>query len=228
MEVLSIHSKEAWDLPEAEIISLILEGQKDFFEILMRRNNQTLYRAIRGYLQDENDINDTMQEAYIKAFQKLSQFRQEAKFSTWLVRIGINEALLRIRKQKKRNTFSFDCLRTPETLSDDLKGQDPMTPEKIAMQQEAKKQLEKAIDQLPDKYRSVYILREVEGMDNRSIAQCLNLSESNVKVRFHRAKEYLKKELLHLSEDDKKAVFSFGNAHCDALVKNVMNRIRHI
>src|ERR1044071_9181907 len=88
-------------LSDADVVTRVLRGEKELFEILMRRHNQTLYRVVRGYLKDDDEIRDAMQNAYLKAFDKLHQFQGNAAFSTWLIRIGINEALLRLKDIKK-------------------------------------------------------------------------------------------------------------------------------
>src|SRR5690606_28226831 len=101
MEALRINEIDNHKLKETEITERILLGEKELYEILVRRNNQKLYRVIRSYLKDEAEIEDVMQDSYIKAYIKLSQFKSESSFSTWLVRIGINEALARIREKGK-------------------------------------------------------------------------------------------------------------------------------
>lgn len=206
-------------MPDIVVIQRVLDGEKELFEILVRRYNQTLYRVIRSYLKLEEDIEDTMQDTYLKAFGKLHQFKDDAAFSTWLVRIGINEALQRIRKrssvQSLKNVQAENDVFQPESQQ--------MNPEKKAIQNETRLLLEKAVDQLPEKYRVVYVLREVEKMDHKSIAKCLGLSEGNVKVRFHRSKEMLKEIFCKLSNDVE--LFEFGDSRCDKLTSYVMQKI---
>jgi len=191
------------------------------YEVIMRRHNQLMYRVIRGYLSDENDVEDAMQDAYIRAYEKLSQFRAEASFSTWLVRIGINEALKRIRGLKKNPVLHS----VGGELQNDLVMQipDTMNPEKKTIQFETKRIIEQAIDHLPEKYRSVFIMREVEDMDIDEVAGCLGITTENVKVRAHRAKTMLKESLYDLSFTSE--VFEFGNKRCDGLVLRVMSLI---
>lgn len=214
MEAIRLSGYDSSKMTDTVVIRRILGGEKELFEILLRRYNQTLYRAVRGYLRDEDAINDAMQDAYLKAYSKLEQFRGDAAFSTWLVRIGINEALLRIRQQKKSQELDT-IIQLPDTHQ--------MNPEKQTIQLETRQLIEKAIDQLSEKYRVIYILREIEGMSNSAIASCLGLSDSNVKVRLHRAKQLLKEALLKLSADA--TLFEFGNTRCDRIVDEVMRRI---
>jgi RNA polymerase sigma factor (sigma-70 family) len=181
-----------------------------------------LYRVIRSYLKDIDEVQDAMQNAYLKAFDKLSQYRGDASFSTWLIRIGINEALLRLNAVKKGKTVYLD----PFAEANDTIIQIPdkqMNPEKAFIRQEAKQLLERAIDNLPEKYRVVYILKEIEGMESAQVEKTLGLTEANVKVRLHRAKKILKESLYQLSIN--REVFEFGNAHCDSVVNFVMSRV---
>lgn len=219
MKALKKTDYKTTQIPDDIVINRILDGEKELFEILMRRYNQTLYRAVRSYLRSEKEIEDTMQDTYLKAFWKLRQFKNNAAFSTWLVRIGINEALQRIRKRSNRQ--SIKSLNHENDLPQPERQQ--MDPEKKTIQNETRLLLEKAVDQLPEKYRIVYVLREIEGMDNKTIAECLELSESNVKVRFHRSKKKLKEMLYEFSGDVE--LFEFGNEHCDRLVNKVMEKI---
>lgn len=210
------------EMSDELIISSILNGHKDLFEKLMKRYNQRLYRVIRGYMKNEEDIQDVMQETYLKAFENLSGFRSDASFSTWLIRIGINEALQKLRKIKRKWSF-FSAEKNKNEISP-YSYIENMNPEKRTIQRETRKMIEDAIDHLPVKYRSVYMMREVEGLDIEETARCLGLSQSNVKVRLYRAKGLLKKELAGQAVKDE--VFEFGNEKCDELIAKVMRKIR--
>ncbi|MBB6611584.1 RNA polymerase sigma factor [Pontibacter sp. Tf4] len=209
-------------LTDAAVVARVLAGEVSLYELLMRRHNQKLYRVIRSYLKQEQEVEDTMQDTYLKAFEKLYQFRSDALFSTWLIRIGINNALAKLRERKRLSPVAF-LLDQPEDFSHLLTQVNYMNPEQLAIRQEVKQLLEKAIDSLPAKYSVVYNLREVEGMPIQEITQCLHLSESNVKVRLHRAKSMLKESLFKLSVN--RDVFEFGNKRCDALVGRVLKAL---
>ena len=204
------------------IIERILQGRTDLFEILMRRYNELLYRTVRSYIDIEPDVEDTMQDAYVKAFQKLYQFKNEAMFSTWLVRIGINEALQRKRKSKKYHTVDI----TRETGTLQIADTSFMDPESKTIYKESRILIEKAIDALPNKYRIVYMLKEVEGMEIAEISKGLDLTNSNVKVRLHRARNMMKDYLLNATNTQD--IFEFGNYKCDRAVENVMGRIQRL
>jgi len=210
-------------IADNEIVERVLKGEKIFFEILLRRYNQTLYRVIRSFLKHDEDVEDAMQDTYLKAYKKLPQFRGSAAFSTWLIRIGINEAILLIRSHTKEQKLytSEDASSTDKIVQ--LPDARQMNPEKQAILCETRHMIEQVIDQLPEKYRVIYMLREIEGMKNNEIANCRGISNSNVKVRLHRAKVLMKEALykLSLSTD----IFEFGNSKCDRLVDYVMQRI---
>lgn len=208
------------EMTEARIIEKILEGEIEFFEILLRRNNELLFRTIRSYIDAEDDIADVMQDTYIKAFEKLYQFKNEAKFSTWLIRIGINEALQRKRKSVKYQTIA---LQQDDTFLQ-IEDENIMSPENTTIYKESSSFMEKAIDTLPEKYKVVFMLKEVEGMGISEISNCLDLSTTNVKVRLHRARTMLKSSILKLTNYSD--IFEFGNSKCDTIVHNVMQEIR--
>jgi len=203
-------------LSDNAVIERVLAGEKDLFELLIRRYNQLLFRVIRSYMNKESDAEDVMQDTYIKVYQKLYQFRYDAKFSTWLVRIGINEALQRKRRSKVKRTLEIDQFKGINQIEDTLE----MNPEKQIIHSESKALIERAIDALPEKYKIVYMLREVEQLGISEISACLGLSESNVKVRIHRAKKMMKKHLFEATRTT--GVFEFGDLKCDRMVNHVM------
>lgn len=208
-------------ISESAIIKRVVEGEKELYELIIRRNNQLLYRVIRGYLNEEADVEDAMQETYIKAYQNLHKFRGDAAFSTWLVRIGINEALKRIRNLNKEMKIHSN-----KDLENRLEVEAPSTPERETIQWETKAAIERAVDKLSLKYRTVFIMREVEGMSVAEVAQCLDISAENVKVRLHRAKKMLKEELTDTTLSE--YAFSYGSKHCDRMTQTVMDRIQNL
>lgn len=223
MYAIKVNARELQQIPDDVVVKRILAGEKELFALLLRRYNQKLYRVVRSYLRQPNDIEDAMQDAYLKAFHKLEQFRGDASFSTWLIRIGINEALQRIKKDTKVKSLhdphadvtSNDIIQLPDSKD--------VNPEKITIGKEVKTLIEHAIDELPEKYRVIYVLKEIQGMETQELCACLNINEANAKVRLHRAKHLMKETLLRLSADSE--IFEFGNSRCDALVSRVMGRI---
>lgn len=223
MEALNITNLNHHKIEESEVISRILSGEKELYEILVRRNNQKLYRVIRSYLKDEAEIEDIMQNSYIKAFTKLYQFKLEASFSTWLIRIAINESLARLKEKGKLYHINTHVDQINKNTILELPDRKQLNPQEKMIQNEAKQFLENAIDQLGAKYKVVYIMKEVEGMSIKEVATALDITVANVKVRLHRSKEMLRDKLFKISTDQQ--VFEFGFSRCDRITERVMKSI---
>ena len=223
MEAIHINDFNNKKINESDVIKRIINGEKELFEILVRRYNQKLYRVIRSYIKNEPQIEDIMQNSYIKAYTKLYQFKLESSFSTWLIRIAINESLANLNEKKKNSFINEDS--TSEDAMDihTLEDSSQVNPQDHLIQQEAKHLIEKAIDHLDLKYREVYILKELEEMSLKEISEALDISVPNVKVRFHRAKQMLKEKLFELSNS--KNIFEFGFSRCDRITEYVMTQI---
>ncbi|MEW5800345.1 MAG: RNA polymerase sigma factor [Bacteroidota bacterium] len=206
------------------IISSILSGKKDDYELLIRRYNERLYRIGISILKNEEEVEDAMQESYIKAYQQLKTFKMKSQFSTWLSRIMINESLSKLKRKKNHVEYSEI---EPEPQHGEFlhaSASNTVTPEKQLLQKELKNILESAILQLPQKYQTVFVMREIEGMDIRETAECLKISTENVKVRLHRAKEILKSRLKFFSQQPE--LFSFQDTRCDRIVLAVLHDAR--
>jgi RNA polymerase sigma factor (sigma-70 family) len=208
------------NLTDDTVISRILLGKKEDYEILVRRYNGLLYKTARGILSAENDIEDVMQEAYLRGFEKLGQFRKEAKFSTWLTRILINCALQHVNKLKGREHLSLDDLRGADM--DSLLEFPPEASPEVG--ENLTKAVEAAINHLPVKYSIVFILREIQHIPVAEAALILGITEENVKIRLHRAKHMLK-DILR-SELNSLEVFVFHASRCARIAANVMHLIR--
>ncbi|HET8753229.1 MAG TPA: RNA polymerase sigma factor [Salinimicrobium sp.] len=223
MEAININNFKKHSINESEVIQRILCGEKELYEILVRRNNQKLYRVIRSYIKDEAEIEDLMQNSYLKAFTKLYQFRLDSSFSTWLIRIAINESLARLKekgklfylKEKSGSLRSNSILEIPDHKQ--------LNPQEKMIRNEAKQLLENAIDRLGVNYKTVYIMKEVEGMSLKEISTALEITVANVKVRLHRSKEMLKENLFEITNDND--IFEFGFSRCDRITENVMKQI---
>ncbi len=220
MEAIRINDFNNHKITKTEIIKRVISGEKELFEILLRRNNQKLYRVIRSYIKDNTEIEDIMQNTHLKAYEKLYQFKNASTYSTWLIRIGINETLARLREKGKVYTLNDQSQNFESNTILEMPDKTQLNPEKRIIQQEAKQLLENTIDSLDTKYKTVYVLREIEEMSIKEISDCLNISISNVKVRIHRAKSILKEKLLDFAKN--KDVFEFGFSRCDSVTENVM------
>ncbi|WP_424989355.1 RNA polymerase sigma factor [Flagellimonas sp.] len=209
-------------LKESIIIDRINSGEKELYEILIRRNNQKLYRVVRSYLNNSMEIEDIMQNTYLKAYENLPKFKSNSLFSTWLIRIGINEALARIRERSKIHQVETVVYPRMNSILEIPDVEQP-NPETHIINKEARILLERLLDSLDSKYRVVYIMREIEGMPVKEIAACLDLSKSNVKVRLHRAKSFMKERFTMVAKQ--KEIFEYGGGHCDRLTEKVMSML---
>ena len=211
-------------LSDEEVVARVLAGETHLFEIVMRRYNQRLYRVARAILRNDSEAEDVMQDAYVRAYEHLDQFAGRAKFSTWLTRIAVHEALMR----RRRGNRYQDLQPMSEREEDPMEGFPSMAlnPEQQASTSQIRGLLEEAVEQLPEAYRAVFMLRDVEEMNTIETATVLDLTEENVKVRLHRARALLRKSLFAKAGVERKEAFSFHATRCDRVVKNVFDRIR--
>jgi len=168
---------------DEQLVARVAAGETALFEVLMRRNNQRLYRAVRAILRDGSEAEDVMQQTYLSAFSHLHQFAGDARFSTWLLRIGVNEALGRLRQRGRH----LELLKDPEDDAAPLEAPMP-TPEERAADHELATLMEGLVDRLPDAYRAVLVLRDIEGHDTDATAELLGTNRAVVKTRLHRAR----------------------------------------
>ena len=223
MEALNINDFSNHKIEDADVIKRILGGEKELYEILVKRNNQRLYRVIRSYLKDESEIEDVMQNSYIKAYTKLYQFNLASQFSTWLIRIAINESLTALKKKGKTLYLDNKDLNINNDLILEIPDHKQLNPQEKMAQTETKRLLENAIDHLDLKYRTVYVMKEIEEISLKEIATTLDISLANVKIRLHRSKEMLKETLFKLSNTTD--IFEFGYSRCDRITEKVMRSI---
>jgi RNA polymerase sigma-70 factor (ECF subfamily) len=200
---------------DAAVIGRIRGGEIDAFEVLMRRYNQRVYRAVRSILSDEDEVEDVMQEAYVRAFTHLADFEGRAAFSIWLVRIAVHEALARARKSRR-----FDPL---SDADDDASAS--VDPEVNMSSKETRALLESAIDGLRGGFREVFVLRAVEELSTAEVAECLGIREETVKTRYFRAKEALRAALIERLEAGVNETFAFQRPRCDRVVGGVLERL---
>ncbi|HVS31758.1 MAG TPA: RNA polymerase sigma factor [Thermoanaerobaculia bacterium] len=198
-------------LSDGEVVSRILGGDAALFEILMRRHNQRIYRAVRAVLRTDDDLEDVMQQAYLNAYQHLHQFAGGAQFSTWLTRIAVNEALAKRRKRFGQDEVTINMVDTKAA-----------NPEQQAATSELREVMEHEIAGLPDAFRTAFMLRDVEGLSTAETAECLDISEDLVKTRLHRARAMLRENLYQRAGVTLGSIFPFGNERCDRVVSRVM------
>jgi RNA polymerase sigma-70 factor (ECF subfamily) len=211
---------------DEELVLRVLAGESAEFETLMRRNNRRVYRVARAVLHDDAEAEDVAQEAYVRAYQHLDQFQGRASFATWLISIAYHEALARVRKRARQQEIDAMDQSSRDSLPE-LSVRNG-SPEQNASTSEIAGLLEASIDSLPDKYRQVFMLRDVEEMSTADTAACLEISEENVKVRLHRARALMRKQLYVRAGARNSAAFQFMGERCDRLVHTVMARVAHL
>lgn len=211
-------------LSDEQVVERVLGGEVAMFELLMRRHNPRVYRTVRAILGEEAEVEDAMQQAYVSAYTHLGQFAGRARFSTWLTRIAVHEAIGRARRRGTRmeTNFARDDGREDEDAR--LAASDP-SPEHRAFSAELRSLLEHAIDALPPGYREVFVLREVEGLSTSEAAESLELTDEAVKTRLHRARALLKDELLAKTGGVAAEAFQFHAPRCDRVVGAVMGEL---
>lgn len=204
---------------DEEVVRRVVAGDVTLFEILMRRHNQRVARAVRAILGADDEVEDVMQQAYLNAFEHLDQFGGEARFVTWLTRIAVNEALARRRKRGRFFQDGDDEMRIAS-----LESEVP-NPEEQAAGSELRQAVEREVEALPDAFRAVVVLRDVEGLSTAETAASLGISEDLVKTRLHRARTMLRDNLYRRAGVTLQSIFAFGNGRCDRVVAAVMARI---
>lgn len=212
--------KQFEKLTEVEIIQRILEGEKPLYEIIVRRFNPYLYKIGRSYNYNHEDTQDLMQGTYVDAFKSLSQFERRSNFKTWLIRIMLNNCY------RKKEKFSFKNEYAQAEINENVK---PMfnnsnnDANKHLDNRELGHIIEESLGKIPDDYRMVFSLREMNGLNVSETANLLNISETNVKVRLNRAKAMLRNEVEKSYSADE--IFEFNLIFCNAITEKVMKRI---
>ena len=218
--ILSASAPPAAERDE-DVVRLVLAGNTAMFELLMRRYNERVYRAARAILRDDGEAEDVMQQAYVNAFTHLRQFNGDARFSTWLLRIAVNEALARARRRGRYEPYDEGEAAVDTGIS---RGVTP-DPERQAFNTELRAILERAIDTLPDGMREVFVLREVEGLSTAETADALAVSEDVVKTRLSRGRAALRRVLFERTGANAPEAFRFERPRCDRVVTAVLARI---
>lgn len=208
---------------DLEIIQKINEGDVKLFEILIRRYNPFLYKIGRTYRYNHQDTEDLMQDAYVNTFFSLKKFEHRSSFKTWITRIMLNLCYQRKHKLSFKNEITGDDIQNEKS---NIMFHQSTNNEKITVNKELGRVLENAIQQIPEDYRIVFSLRELNGLSVAETAEALDISESNVKVRLNRAKNMLQKEIKKMYSPEE--IFEFNLIYCDGMVDRVMKKIEEI
>jgi RNA polymerase sigma-70 factor, ECF subfamily len=212
-------------ISDQDLARSVAGGNEAAMRLLMRRHNQTLYRTARSILHDDAEAEDAVQDGYLSAFRSIGNFRGDARLSTWLTRIVVNESLGRLRKSRHgAQVIPMDgdagvALAVAETM---MNQESPHQPEQEAMRAQSRKLIESKIDELPDAFRTVFVLRAVEEMSVDEVATSLGIPEATVRTRFFRARALLRESLARDTDKALASAFSFAGARCDRIVERVI------
>lgn len=224
--VQAVHVADLRRLGDAELTRRARDRDEAAIRVLMQRYNRRLFRIARGVLRNDAEAEDVVQEAYVRAFTRLAEFRGDSSFGTWVSRIAYNEALGRLRRQRPMTDLSaLDSLNQADiipfpsitTVTD---------PERTMAQREIQKLLENAIDDLPEDFRLVLIARAVEGLSIEDTVAVLGIKPQTVKTRLHRARKLLHDALDRHFAPGLMDVFPFGGMHCERMTEHVLQRLR--
>lgn len=210
-DTMNMASSEA----DEDVVRRVQAGERNLFEVLMRRHNPRVYRVARAIVVDEAEAEDVMQDAFVRAFTHIDRFEGRARFSTWLTRITINVALGR---QRGARSFAEADL---EAMKDRAKN-----PEESVSSAQIVALLERAVADLPEHFRVVFVLRAVEQLSVRECAECLGIAEETVKTRHFRARAALKEALSEHAESLAPRLYDFHLDRCDRVVARVFARLR--
>jgi RNA polymerase sigma factor (sigma-70 family) len=215
--------KQTAILDDTSIARRVAGGDRAQFEELMRRYNRRLYRLARAALRDPAEAEDALQDAYLSAYRSIAQYRGDAPLSTWLSRLVLNECFGRLRRSARRQKVIPIVGATPE--ADTVPERDSELPDRIFARAEIRALLERKLDQLPESYRMVFVLRSVEELSVEDTAQCLNIPEATVRSRYFRAKGLLREALAQEIDLAERDLFEFGGTQCDRVIAQVLARL---
>lgn len=214
----------------ASLAARIASGDHAAFESLMRANNSRLFRVARAILKDDAEAEDALQDAYLDAYRRIADFRGDAHLTTWLTRIVINHALMRIRRQRRdRSVVPFEApgrVDGEQTMDvADVADNEAESQTETVMRSEVRRMLERRIDELPVAFRTVFVMREVEDMTVDETAACLGIPAATVRSRLFRARALLRASLARDVDAATVEVFGFAGARCDRIVAGVLRRV---
>ena len=214
-------------LQDADLVRMAVQRDEGAFRVIMQRHNRRLYRSARSIVRDDNEAEDIVQEAYVNAFSNLASFRGDSSLATWLTRIALNEALARVRR--RRPTVELTALDAAERDKAQIIPFPLMAmntdPERTAAQREIRHLIERAIDALPEPYRIVFVMREIEDMSVEEAADFLGLRQATVKTRLHRARRLLRKALDTQLATTLTEAFPFGGMRCARMTDVILQRL---
>ena len=228
MQTLAVTATELHGLDDGELVERAKNRDGTAIRLIMQRHNRRLYRVARGVLHDDAEAEDVVQETYVRAFTHLDGFRGEAELSTWLTRIALNEALGRLRR--RRNTVGLQNIDATNDQGEARviylpSARQDSDPEAAAARAEVRRLLQRAVDQLPEHFRVVFMLRDIEEMSVEETASHLGLRPETVKTRLHRARRLLRQSLDRTLSSAVSDVFPCAGARCARITEAVLERL---
>jgi RNA polymerase sigma-70 factor (ECF subfamily) len=205
------------------LVALVKGGDREAALKLIQRYNRTLWRIARGILRDETDAEEAVQDAYVRAFTSLSDFRGESAWSTWLARIAINEALR--RASRRRVTVDLGTIDEAEIDCQTPLVSSPPDPEQAAARRQVRRLVEQAVDTLPTQFRAVFVMRVLEQMSVEETAATLGIPAATVKTRLHRANQQLRAVLGAEFAASFEDAFPFAGTRCEQMTAVVLARL---
>jgi RNA polymerase sigma-70 factor (ECF subfamily) len=211
-------------LSDEAILARVIGGELDAYEGIMRHHNQRLYRIARSIVTDDAEAMDVVQETFIAAYERLHELKEPAALPAWLSKITRNTALMRLRKSRRLTFMDEPDFDNVSSLSTTIKR--PEQPDAALANRQLQKLLEKFIDELPDAFRGVFMMRAVEQCSVATTAEILDIEPATVKTRYHRARLLLQKRMLDYSESVGVRVHEFAGHRCDTIVRKVLQELR--
>jgi RNA polymerase sigma-70 factor (ECF subfamily) len=208
------------DLPDDQLVQLVRAKDLLAFEALMRRHNRRLFRIARSVLRDGDTAQDAVQETYLRAFTRLDGYKPSGKFGAWISRVALNEALM-MRRRQRGDTVSFDEAGDDALVAEEAAASEGPNADQFVDAAHARVLLEHAIDALPENFRTVFMLRAVQGLDVRETAECLEINSATVRTRLFRAQRLLRTALSRRLRSESAEIFDFGAERCDRVVAYV-------
>jgi RNA polymerase sigma factor (sigma-70 family) len=220
----SLHAAGAAALPvdDIEIARRVAAGDRVAFDLLMRGHNRRLYRLARATMRNDAEAEEALQEAYLAAYRGIGRFRGESTLATWLSRMVLNECLGRLRKSARRQNV-IPMVTSDEM--DDIRADEHAVPERALMRAEMRALLERKLDELPEDFRIVFVLRSVEELSVDETAASLGIEQGTVRSRHFRARSLLRESLAREIDVAERDLFDFGGARCDRIVAAVNTRL---
>ncbi len=231
MHVATIrHEAQVGGSNDEELVDLARQGEEGAIRALIKRHNQRLFRVARSVVRDDAEAEDIVQETYVRAFTRLNSFRGDSLFSTWLIRIALNEALGRTRRKRPTTEFEkLDALNTDPSEGGVIMFPTftaPVASDAELARKQIREFLEKAVDDLPEDFRIVFMLRDIEDMSTEETASQLSLKPETVKTRLHRARRLMRAAIEKRLSPTFSGLFPFDGARCDRMADRVVARLR--